>query len=329
MPKIRKNDKHLPPRVYIKHNAYYYVNLNNKWIRLASVSDYAKAMAKWAEITSPIRKTTTMHNLFHRYMLEVAPLKSPGSYKKNVYQMKEIREVFGDMLPEDITPVDVYRYLDMRGKLAPVSANREKSLLSHVFSMAIRWGIVRDNPCRNVKRLTERPRDRYIEDWEYFEVRKVADLTYQLLMDFAYITGQRRGDIIKIKLSDISDDGIKIYQNKTKIKINIKWSIELRKCIDEIMKLPRSKIVSFTLFCNRKGKPITSAAFDSAWQKIMKAALANGKLKESFTFHDIRAKTASDAKNKIDVSALLGHTDIRMTERVYNRKYRNVSTIKR
>lgn len=326
-PKLRKKDKHLPPRVYIKHGSYYYVDQNNKWHRLAPSSEYAKAMAEWTNLTNPARKAQTMHQVFDRYMVEIAPKKSPASYKKNIYQMKEIREVFGDMNPNDITPVDIYRYLDYRAINAPVSANREKSLLSHVFSMAIRWGIVRDNPCRNVKRLTEKPRDRYIEDYEYIEVRKVAPPNIQLLMDFAYLTGQRVGDILTIKLSDISEEGIKIEQNKTKTRIVIQWSDTLRTCVDRIRKLSHSSVSSFSLFSNTKGLPLLYDTFSTMWLKTMKKALANGVLKESFTFHDIRAKAATDSKNKIDASALLGHTDIRLTERVYNRKAKKVLPI--
>jgi integrase len=328
VPRKRKKDKHLPPLVYIKHKAYYYVGENKKWHWLAPVSEYAKAMAKWAELTNSIRVTNTMHHLFDRYMLEIAPLKSPASYKKNIYQMKELRDVFGDMNPNDITPVDIYRYLDMRGKIAPISANREKSLLSNVFSLAIKWGIVRDNPCRNVKSLKEKPRDRYIEDWEYHEVRKVAMPSIQLLMDFAYLTGQRIGDILSIKISDLTENGIRIQQNKTGTKIIIQWSPALEDCVNKIKKLPRSVVHSFTLFCNTKGAPLVYDAFSSAWLKTMKKALSNGVLKESFTFHDIRAKSASDAENKIDASALLGHTDIRITERVYNRKHKIVKPLR-
>ncbi|MGC9158632.1 MAG: hypothetical protein ACP5FH_06535, partial [Terracidiphilus sp.] len=43
--------------------------------------------------------------------------------------------------PETITPVHVARYLDQRGAEAPVSANREMALLSHVYTKALRWGM--------------------------------------------------------------------------------------------------------------------------------------------------------------------------------------------
>lgn len=46
------------------------------------------------------------------------------------------------------------------------AANREKALLSNVFSYAIRWGVAKDNPCRHVKRNPEVRRERLPEPQE-------------------------------------------------------------------------------------------------------------------------------------------------------------------
>lgn len=325
-PKIRKTDKHLPPRVYIKHNAFYYVDVKNKWHRLGT--NFSEAMASWTSLINRPERATTMHHLFDRYMLEVAPLKSPASYKANQIQISPLRIWFGDMQPDEVTPVDIYKYLDKRSIKAKVGANREKALLSHVFSMAIRWGIVRDNPCKNVKRITEKPRSRYIEDWEYHAVRNVAPLLIQNLMDFAYLTGQRIGDILAIKLQNLTDEGIKIEQKKTGSKLIIQWSDELRDCVEKIKKMPRSIIYSMTLFCNKKGGTLTYDGFSTQWHKTIKKALADGLIKESFTFHDIRAKSSSDAQNRQAASELLGHSSLQMTEKVYIRNFKKVRPIR-
>lgn len=327
MPSFRKKDKHLPARVYKKHGAYYYVDVKKKWHRLGA--SFSEAMAGWAKlIDSPNIKINTMTQLFDRYMKEVAPLKAKSSYRANLIQMSYLRIWFGDMQPDEITPVDIYKYIDRRALKAPVSANREKALLSHCFSMAIRWGVVRDNPCRGVKRITEKPRTRYIEDNEFFAVKSIATDRIKLIMDFAYLTGQRIGDILSIMLTDISEDGIKIEQNKTGSKLLIMWTEELSACIDKIKKLPRSKIYSIMLFCNRRGEPLTYDGFSTMWHRTMKKAVAQNLINEKFTFHDIRAKAASDAKNIGHASSLLGHTNQQFTEKTYIRKRKSVVPIK-
>lgn len=327
-PKRRKTDFHLPPRVYIKHGAFYYVDIKNKWTRLGK--NFSESMAAWAKIINRVDRIETMHQLFDRYMRDVAPLKAPSSYRQNIVQMKELRESFGCMHPEDITPVDVYKHLDNRAKEAPVSANREKALLSHCFSMAIRWGIVGNNPCKDVKRITEKPRDRHVENNEYAAVQSVAPKIVCYAMDFAYLTGQRIGDILKVMLTDLTDAGIQIVQSKGngKVKLILEWSDELRRCVDNIMKLPRSSTYSLYLFCNEKGLPLTYNAFYCRWRKARKKAIQEGLIDASYTFHDLRAKSSTDDENRQAASDRLGHTDTKITERVYNRKPKKVSPLR-
>ncbi|WP_181919209.1 hypothetical protein [Alkalilimnicola ehrlichii] len=155
MGRPRTKNKHLPPRVYFKHGAYYYVDRAGQWHRLGA--NLPDAMAEWAKLVEAPVTATRMQSLFDRYMLEIAPRKAPRTYKDNKSEIKALRVFFGDMKPEDVEPRHVYEFLEIRGQTAPVRANRERALLSHVFTKAMQWGVLRYNPCRGVKRITERP----------------------------------------------------------------------------------------------------------------------------------------------------------------------------
>jgi integrase len=84
------------------------------------------------------------------------------------------------------------------------------------------------------------------------------------------------------------------------------------------------------LICRRNGKPYTSSGFQTHWQRLMVKA-AEGKknadgsiaqapvIAERFTFHDIRAKSLSDAKSLEEAQARGGHADSKITQRVYRR----------
>lgn len=50
----------------------------------------------------------------------------------------------------------------------------------------------------------------------------------------------------------------------------------------------------------------------------MRRALKKG-LAERFTFHDLRAKSASDSDSDQEAADRLGHGDVRITRRVYRR----------
>src|SRR5262249_26786132 len=70
----------------------------------------------------------------------------------------KLLEVFGEMRASDIRAPDIARYLRVERKAAPVRANREVALLSNLINLAIERGEAEANPCRQVRRNTERPR---------------------------------------------------------------------------------------------------------------------------------------------------------------------------
>jgi integrase len=105
----------------------------------------------------------------------------------------------------------------------------------------------------------------------------------------------------------------------------VEWSPELRTVIDRLKKLGPQ--IRPTLLCNLEGKAFTSDGFRSNWHRLMTKTMTPGEkgeppaLAERFTFHDLRAKSASD--DDFDVATeRLAHDDPRTTQRVYRRKPR-------
>ena len=119
-----------------------------------------------------------------------------------------------------------------------------------------------------------------------------------------------------MRLDQIKDNGIHVTISKTGKRIVIKWSNALRTAVTEVRKIPRP-IRGLHLFCTRYGKPYTVSGFSSIWQRKMKSAVAMGVLKERFTDHDLRRKTASDLDDPERAQRLLGHANIGTTKRHY------------
>lgn len=324
MGKRRKSNFNLPPRMYLKHSAYYYVSRENKWIRLSN--DKAKAFAKWAEIEGETPresnqekpKTGTVAALIEKYMIEVAPKKAESTYKGNIAEGKNLNDVFKDMLVLEVRPMHIAKYLDIRGVKAPIRANREISLLSHMFSYAMRWGQLDRNPCIGVAKHPEKGRDRYITDQEFEAVKNIASEFIAIVMDFAYITALRKGDILNLRLDQITDEGIWVTQSKTGSKQLYEWTKGLHDAVNRAKGLKRS-IRGLHLFCTRQGQPYSSSGFKAMWQRVqIKWAESGGK---RFTFHDIRAKALTDAKRMgMDAQSLAGHASYSMTEQYIKKR---------
>ncbi len=278
----------LPQRVYFIHGAYYFFVKGGKPIHLGR--DFAVAMAQWASLVGTPKQLATLADVMDRYLLEVAPLKAPRTYKDNIIEMRLLRAAFGHMRPNEVTPPDVYAYMDARG--APVRANREKALLSSVFSHAIRWGVAASNPCRLVKRNPEKRRERLPEVVELRAFKAVAGEFLAAYIDLKYMTGLRKGDLLSLRLENLTDEGIALQQRKNRKRLVILWTPDLREVVARAQALPR-RAKSAYLFATHAGKPYSTSGFDSIWQRTMRRALSSGILAQRFTEHDIRAATGS------------------------------------
>lgn len=210
------------------------------------------------------------------------------------------------------------------------------------FRKAIRWGMVTVNPCTGIERFHEKPRERYVEDWEFQAFREFVLATsltpgrhirhtgplIAAYLDFKLLTDLRKGDILSIKSEHLKDDGIHVHISKTKKDIIIEWTDALRKSVHTIRSLPRPrKVTGLYLFCTREGRPYTVTGFSSIWQRKMKAAIEQGVIRERFTDHDLRAKSASDTDIE-HATRLLAHLDRKTTQQHYRRKAEKVRPLR-
>jgi integrase len=112
----------------------------------------------------------------------------------------------------------------IRARSSPVQTNREKSLLSAVFTKAIEWGAAAQNPCEQAPRLHEQKRERYIAETEFQSVRALALPMMQTAMDLALLTGLRQGDLLPLEKRHLTDEGIDIVTANTHKRLIIEWS---------------------------------------------------------------------------------------------------------
>lgn len=350
MPKPRKpENKGLPARWKFAHGAYYY-NVppghesawdGKKLFRLGKT--LPDSYKEWAKRLESLDKANTIGQLLDRYALEVVPTKAPRTQTGNTKHIQRLRGVFGRMSPASIQPQDIYKYADKRG--SKTCARQEIGVLSHALTKAVEWGYISRHPFKGQVRLAgEKPRTRYIEDWEVIEclalpsVRKSGSvIAIQAYIRLKLLTGLRKGDLLRLAESSIKEDGIHVTPRKTQAssgkKTIYEWSDELRAAV-AMAKEARPVHISPYLFCNKLGKCYVSEAtgkaegWESMWQRFMERILDETKVEERFTEHDLRAKAASDAGSIEHARALLSHADSKITERVYRRKPERVKPLR-
>jgi integrase len=310
--------------MYMRRGAYYFCHPEtNEWQPLGK--DIAGAFAEYGKLVSGQWSGHNLGDVIDRYRTEVLPQKRAAKTRADqAKQLEKLKGIFGDMPADKITAQHCYKYLDGRAK-HPVAARHEISLLGHVFAKAIRWGAATVNPVRTLERTPKGKRTRYMTDSEYDAVYALANERMRIAMDLALLTGQRRGDLLTLRRAKLTDEGIVFNQSKTGAGVLVEWTDEVRKITDRAKAL-KPQVPGEYLLRKRNGRPYTAWGFSAIWQRLMDKATKPGKngeapaLGERFTFHDLRAKCASDKDGLEDAAALLGHASSQTTKSVYRRK---------
>jgi len=286
---------------------------------------------------------TTVNQGLDRYATVVIPRKAYSTRKINMYAVNRLKQVFGKSHPLSIRFPDILKYRDLVGdKHGKKSANNDLELLSHFFSKLVEWGTIENaqHPMRGMKYKFSLPsRDRYVSHQEITTALSVANSLLRVYIPFKLKTGLDKSTLLRIKLTDITEDGIGYYRRKLKRwdsekkpkKYLIPWDNELRILVSAAIDLHK-KECSTNLFSTREGKAYIdenggASAFNSIWQRFMRKALSETELKEKFTEHDLRAKNASDEVDEKIASKRLSHASQSMTD-VYRRRPEQVKSMK-
>lgn len=312
MGRKRVKDKGLPKRVYLRHGAFYFVDVGGKWLRLANEDDTAgmhRALANLADAGA-----AKLSAVFDRYAAEVMPTKAAKTQRDQSKQLDILRRDFGGARVTDVKPSHIAGFLDAYP--SPVAANRIMALLSHIYKKAIRWGLCESNPCRGVERNPDKKRGVYVESDAFWRAWNDAPLRIRLAMELAYVTGQRQADILNLRWADCAEDGVRFCQGKTGTGIVLEWSEWLRDLLARCKDAQRDAL-GFYVLADARGQRLTSSGFQTAWQRFMRER------DERFQFRDIRKKSANDGVT----GDHLGHRDPRTLKQWYLLKPKHVQGV--
>jgi site-specific recombinase XerD len=299
----------LPPKVHEKDVRYYWVD-KNKWTGLSRVEEGPRELHRRLAILTDL-PPNTLAGIFAAYMESDAfeELKLPTRKQYEYFLSGVLTETFGHMTPAEIDNSTIAQYLEQRkNKKAAVAGNRERSCLSSAFEFAMRRGWAKRNPCRGVRRNKERPSKVMIESGTLSDSMDRAPPHFAQVMQFAYLTGLRMEDVIRIETSALTRRGIEFTESKTGKDVTIGWTDELRKLVREILESRHERKNSKTharLLTNRFGRPLSAWGITSNMRR----------LEAGFSFRHIRPKAQTDAGDR----NVIGHVG-QMRERYTRRR---------
>lgn len=237
-----------------------------------------------------------------------------GSYEDDVRTTSVLTNFFKGKNLREIKPAMIEQYKAKRigvGR-APATVNRELSVLSKVFTLAVRHERAEVNPCQSVERFAlDNERVRYLtedEEERLFEAMGNNELL-KSIVTVALHTGMRRGEIFNLKWFDLDFDRGLIQVRKTKTKLN--RVVPMNGRVREVFNQQRR--ASEYVFTSTKtgGRLIdVKKGFDSA---RIAASIPDFQLRD--LRHSCATRLSDRGEELVTVAEILGHTDIRMTKR--------------
>jgi integrase len=218
-----------------------------------------------------------------------------------------------------------------------------RSVLIDVFKEAQHAGEV--PPGYNPALATKQPRRKIIrqrlnlEEWN--KIFAIADAHHRYLgnaMLLAIVTGQRLGDISKMKFSDIWDDHLHVIQEKTGSKIAIPLSLRCNAidwCLRDVMARCRDYAVSpYMVHFFRatsqaeRGAQVKSNTITMNFSKARDKAEIDWGDGTPATFHEQRSLSERLYKEQgINTQKLLGHKTQKQTDGYHDDRGKNWTTI--
>jgi integrase len=266
------------------------------------------------------REAPTVATLAGRYIEEHLPSKRPSSQHDDkamiaAYILPALKNV--KVADVDFSRVSkLHRDITRDGK--PYRANRVLALLSKMFSLANRWRVCTENPCKGVQKNTEEPRERYLEPDELERLMKVLveypDRQAANAIMLLLLTGARKSEVVRAPWSEFDLTKGIWAKPSSHTKQKRAHRVPLNPAALELLKAIKNDLPDAEyVFPGRiKGKPRDSV--EGAWRKIRSAAGL-----EDVRLHDLRHTYASllisDGVSLPIIGRLLGHTQAQTTMR--------------
>jgi len=198
-----------------------------------------------------------------------------------VYNLDLVKVKLGRFPARSLTRRVVLEWRDQFSE-NPAKANNLMSSISRLYSFGIERGLVTQNPLLGIKRMK-------IGEWRPWTAQEVeafqstAPEPMCLALALALYTGQRLGDVIKMRWDQIKDGGIAVVQQKTGAKIWVPLHRDLAVLLNQITDRKAEMILT-----SATGQPFKSDHLKHQF----KAATRKAGLPDDLVFHGLR-KTAA------------------------------------
>ncbi|MEZ2604932.1 phage integrase Arm DNA-binding domain-containing protein [Kluyvera intermedia] len=259
----------------------------------------------------------------------------PNSFRQKNKPLRLFREHCGMRYMKDIETIDIAEITDaIKNDGFSRMAQVVRMVLVDVFKEAQHAGYV--PPGYNPAMATKQPRHKVtrqrlsLEEWKsIYEAAESMQPYLQCGMLLALVTGQRLGDICRMKFSDIWDDMLHIEQEKTGTRLAIPLEIKcdaLGLTLRDVVSKCRDAVISKYLVHFRhstsqatRGDSVSSSSLTTSFKKARNKCGIEWEKGTAPTFHEQRSLSERlyEAQG-VDTQKLLGHKSPQQTAKYHD-----------
>jgi integrase len=249
------------------------------------------------------------------------------TWREDVYKLDgQIEPAFGKYRLSTISARDISTFLtQQKERTSSTTANHYATLIKRMFNLAVKWGLLEKSPATALDRFKEKPhRERYLTREELPRFLKalddVEDGLSKAAIKLLLFTGGRKGEITSLRYDQWKLDEKRLFLPDTKngrsrsIILNDRAIAVLKGLKKNKDTTTRTKESDY-LFPSKKGTR-RPHIYDLR-TPFERTCIAAGI--EGLRIHDLRHSFATLAlqggASLYDVSKLLGHSDVSMTQR--------------
>jgi integrase len=249
------------------------------------------------------------------------------TWQEDVYKIdRRIEPTFGKYRLSTITTRDISTFLSQqKERTSSTTANHYATLVKRMFNLAVKWGLLEKSPASSIDKFKEKPhRERYLtkEELPRFlkALEELEDGLSKAAIKLLLFTGGRRGEILSLQWEQVKLNEKRLFLPTTKngksrsILLNDR-AVSVLKSLEKNRDNLKRTADSDYLFPSRDGSKRPHIL--DLRTPFERACIAAGI--EGLRIHDLRHSFATLAlqggASLYDVSKLLGHSDISMTQR--------------
>lgn len=308
MGRKRKGGVMLPKHVHAVRRAsgrvsyYWQVSRNTPKagprVRLPDDAQSAEFWQKIAELERGPQRPSGIAAMIEAYQTSPKYLAlAPNTRREYDRHMKNLKAAIGQFEPDAVRPADIAGMRDAMGG-TPAKANAYVKSISALYKFGRERGFATHNPAMGIEKLAigEYP------PWPMWAWKIAMERFREEIKIACWLgryTGQRLGDCLKMKLTDLVTDadateGLDVVQQKTKKQLFVPIFAELRPVIAEARKRGRIFIVS-----RPDGRPFSVDQFHAMWGREMERDEELAKIRAAgLSFHGLRKEFVVDGSHR-------------------------------